>query len=164
MEQLSTFGPTVGVLQSPDICVAYLALSPFSSDPRPGGDAETAQWLPVSSLPSLALNHSEIVDIGLERARAKLEYSGLATAFCPREFTIPELRAVYEAVWGVAIDPRNFNRKITGTDNFLQPVAIRQGTAGRPAALYKLAADRNPATMILHPPVLRPNFSATNPV
>ena len=46
---------------------------------------------------------------GVERARAKIEYSPLATAFCPEEFTIAELRRVYEAVWGTRLDPRNFH-------------------------------------------------------
>ena len=55
------------------------------------------------------------------RARAKLEYSALATAFCPTQFTVGELRAVYEAVWSAKLDPRNFHRKVTGTPGFLIP-------------------------------------------
>jgi 8-oxo-dGTP diphosphatase len=44
----------------------------------------------------------------VERARAKLEYSPLAAAFCAPEFTVSELRRVCQTVWGVALDPRNF--------------------------------------------------------
>ena len=36
---------------------------------------------------------------GVERARAKLEYAPLATAFCRDDFTVAELRRVYEVVW-----------------------------------------------------------------
>ncbi len=74
----------------------------------------------------------------MERARSKIEYSSLATAFCPPEFTVGELRRVYEAVWGVALDPRNFHRKVTGTPGFLVPTGgttTRQG--GRPAQLFR---------------------------
>lgn len=74
----------------------------------------------------------------MERARSKIEYSSLATAFCPTEFTVGELRRVYEAVWGVALDPRNFHRKVTGTPGFLVPTGgttTRQG--GRPAQLFR---------------------------
>jgi 8-oxo-dGTP diphosphatase len=65
-------------------------------------------------------------------------HTPLATAFCPQRFTIAELRRVYEAVWGTALDPRNFHRKVTHTPGFLLPVgqtSTRDG--GRPAQLYR---------------------------
>jgi len=102
--------------------------------------------------PALAFDHVAILTDGVERARSKLEYSPLAAAFCPPEFTVGELRRVYEAVWGVALDARNFHRKVTGTTGFLLPVGratVRQG--GRPAQLFQ----RGPATL-LNPPMLRP--------
>lgn len=100
----------------------------------------------------LAFDHARILADGVERARAKLEYSPLAAAFCPPRFTVGELRRVYEAVWGVGLDPRNFHRKVTGTPGFLVPVGgttARQG--GRPAQLF----ERGTATL-LNPPMLRP--------
>ena len=48
----------------------------------------------------------------IEWARERLESTTLATAFCTEPFTLPELRRVYEAVWGATIDPRNFQRKV----------------------------------------------------
>lgn len=100
----------------------------------------------------LAFDHGRILADGVERARAKLEYSPLAAAFCPPRFTVGELRRVYEAVWGVALDPRNFHRKVTGTPGFLVPAGgttARQG--GRPAQLFRLG-DAG----LLNPPMLRP--------
>ncbi|HEV2638421.1 MAG TPA: NUDIX domain-containing protein [Actinocrinis sp.] len=106
----------------------------------------------AANQPALAFDHVGILTDGVERARAKLEYSPLAAAFCPPEFTVGELRRVYEAVWGVTLDARNFHRKVTGTSGFLLPVGratVRQG--GRPAQLFQ----RGPATL-LNPPMLRP--------
>ncbi len=48
----------------------------------------------------------------VERLRSKLEYTALATKFCPPRFTISELRRVYETIWGTRLDPGNFQRKI----------------------------------------------------
>jgi len=100
----------------------------------------------------LAFDHRRILADGLERARAKLEYSPLATAFCPPVFTIGELRRVYEIVWSADLDPRNFHRKVTGTPGFLVETGERTTRGGgRPAQLYR----RGDATL-LNPPLLRP--------
>ena len=156
LEQLRTYGPLARDPRGPVLSVAYLALTPFPGSPHPGGDAASAQWVPLREVPSLAFDHDTILADGVERARAKLEYSGLATAFCDAQFTITQLRAVYETVWGQALDPRNFSRKITGTPGFLEPVATRTGQPGRPATMYRLASNRDPAAVMLNPPVMRP--------
>lgn len=156
LEQLASYGdpgrdPRVRV-----VTVAYLALAPGLPPPHAGSDAAEASWLPTAQLlagPSaeLAFDHHQILADGIERARAKLEYSPLATAFCPPEFTVGQLRRVYEIVWGAHLDPRNFHRKVTSTPGFLVPVdSTTTGERGRPARLY----CKGDATL-LHPALLR---------
>ncbi|WP_433362510.1 NUDIX hydrolase [Actinoplanes sp. CA-142083] len=151
-EQLATYGTPGRDPRGRVITVAYLALLPDQPLPVAGSDAAVASWLPVSSGPALAFDHARILADALERASAKLEYTPLATAFCPPEFTIAELRAVYETVWRTRLDPRNFHRKVTGAEGFVEPTgetAIRD--RGRPAQLY-----RRGSAALLHPPLLRP--------
>ena len=165
LEQLASYGAPDRDPRMRVVSVAYLALAPLTSlqqgdagrpFPSAGGDARAAAWLPVADLPGsagLAFDHGRILADGVERARSKIEYSSLAAAFCPPEFTVGELRNVYEAVWGVPLDPRNFHRKVTGTPGFLVPTGgttSRQG--GRPAQLFR----RGNATL-LNPPMLRPS-------
>src|ERR1700678_1283910 len=111
-----------------------------------------AYFVPVSAASSLAFDHDRILADGVERARAKLEYTPLAAAFCPVSFTVAELRQGYEIVWGASLDPRNFHRKVTGTQGFLEPTgAVTTGDRGRPAQLYRAGK-----TKALYPPMLRP--------
>jgi 8-oxo-dGTP diphosphatase len=131
---------------------------------EPSGDEPGQGWRERSAEPldetssdmrsgegQLAFDHDRILADAVERARAKLEYSPLATAFCPPEFTISELRGVYEAVWGTPLDPRNFHRKVTKTPDFVTPVgATTTRDGGRPAQLF----HRGTATT-LHPPMTR---------
>src|ERR1035437_8916029 len=99
----------------------------------------------------LAFDHAHILRDGLERARNKIEYSTLATAFCLQDFTVGELREVYEAVWGSKVDPRNFHRKVTGSEGFLIETGERTTRGGgRPAMLYRAGP-----TAQLYPPILR---------
>ena len=128
------------------LSVGYLALVPDLPDP-----AGLGSWHPVAHAKDLAFDHDRILADAVERARAKLEYTTLAASFCPPEFTVSQLRGIYEAVWGTALDPRNFQRKVTGTPGFLLPTKrLVTGGRGRPAQLF----HRGPATA-LHPPMLR---------
>lgn len=117
----------------------------YTPDPVAGSDAAAAHWLPVSEVLGgrrrLAFDHGQILRDGLERAKAKLEYAPLATALCPPEFTVAQLRHVYEAVWQEQLDPRNFHRKVTRTPGFLVDTgrSVNAGP-GRPAVT---AATRN---------------------
>lgn len=160
LEQLRTYGPLNRDPRGPVFSVAYLLLAPTFDLPSAGGDARTTQWVPIDTILHeeipLAFDHAQIVRDGVERARAKLEYSDLATAFCPEEFTIEQLRKVYEAVWGTTLDPRNFHRKATGTKGFIQPTGHTSGGMGRPAALYRATRGANPHGVVLYPPLLRP--------
>lgn len=136
--------------------VSYLAIAPDLPAPVAGTDAANARWEAVDRSGAdrrwLAFDHDQILRDAVERARAKLEYSPLATAFCQEPFTVGELRAVYQAVWGVRLDPRNFHRKVTGLPGFVVPTgSLRQPPTGRPARLY-----RRGDAPLLHPPMLRP--------
>lgn len=156
IEQLATYGEPDRDPRGRVISVAYLALVPDLPEPRAGSDAADASWHVVNGLlgdpRKLAFDHHVILSDAVERARSKLEYSPIGAAFCVESFTINELRQVYEAVWGGALDPRNFHRKITSTPGFVVATGertTRQG--GRPAALYRVGSAR-----LLHPPLLRP--------
>lgn len=152
LEQLRTYASPRRDPRGRVASVAYLAVAPNLPVPVAGTDAAAARWVPVGRQPRLAFDHKVILNDAIDRARAKLEYSPLATAFCQEPFTIAELRSVYEVVWGAPLDPRNFHRKVTGVKGFVVKTGQRRSLpTGRPAALYR----RGDAT-ILYPPMLRP--------
>lgn len=154
LEQLRTYTEPDRDPRMRVVSVAYTALVPDLPEPRGGGDAAEARWLPYDEVPALAFDHDVILTDARERVGAKLEYTCLATAFCPPEFTLGELREVYETVWGVPLDRPNFRRKVLTTPGFVEPVEgppRRTGGRGKPAALYRAGE-----ATALHPPLLRP--------
>lgn len=158
LEQLATYGAPDRDPRGRVVSVAYLAIAPDLPVPAAGSDARSARWAPVQKVrEALAFDHTKILDDAVERARSRLEYTTLATAFCGDVFTIGDLRKVYEVVWGAPLDPRNFSRKVTHTEGFIVPTgAKRLPETGRPAALYR----HGPAQALV-PPLLRSAATAT---
>jgi 8-oxo-dGTP diphosphatase len=126
------------------VTVAYLAVLRDVGAVVGGSDAAAAALIPVSAVLNgkveLAFDHLRIVRDAIERVRVELEFTGIATAFVGPTFTLAELRAVYEAVWGVQLDAANFRRSIVADDGWVIPTGrrARPGPAGgRPAELYR---------------------------
>jgi 8-oxo-dGTP diphosphatase len=155
LEQLRTYGAPARDPRARVVSVAYLALAARPLVPSAARRttvvpaAEAATW-PAARY---AYDHAAIVGDALERLRAKLEYTALATALLEEPFTLGELRAVYEAVWDVELDPANFRRKVVSTPGFVRDA---EGTAppgpsgGRPARRYRAGGATR-----LHPAMLR---------
>jgi 8-oxo-dGTP diphosphatase len=170
LEQLATYGDPGRDPRMTVVSVAYLAFGPGLPDPVRGDGAADVAWVPVDevALPGspgaidLAFDHARILADGLDRAQAKLEYTTLATSFVDEAFTLPDLLAVYEAVWGERLHAPNFRRKVLATPGFVVPtgaVTERGGRrGGRRAALYRAGTGR-----ILHPPILREATAALAP-
>ena len=126
------------------VTIAYLAVLRDVGALVAGTDATDAALVPVAEvleerLP-LAFDHPQIVQDAIERVRAELELSGIATAFVGTTFTLAELRAVYEAVWGVQLDAANFRRSIIADEGWVIPTGQRAQpgpSGGRPAELYR---------------------------
>jgi len=155
LEQLRTYGDPSRDPRMRVFSVAYLAFAPSLPDPRAGGDAAGAFWVPVADVPELAFDHDAILADALDRARSKLEYTPLATAFVGPEFTIGELRAVYAAVWGEDLHAGNFHRKVLSVPGFVEgtgETSSRGGERGGPKARLYRAGD----AWLLHPALLRP--------
>jgi 8-oxo-dGTP diphosphatase len=153
IEQLATYGRPGRDPRGRTVSIAHLVIAAEMGEATGGSDAADAGWYDVTALlgepDALAFDHAEILADAVERARGKLEYSPIAADFCAEEFTIDELREVYELVWGVHLDPADFHRKVTGAEGFLVEV---DGTTdrgdGRPAQLYRRGVAER-----IHPPL-----------
>ena len=146
------------------VSVAYAALvpdPPRTARRRGRGHARLAAVRRRRTGP-LAFDHDRILADAHDRIGAKLEYTCLATAFCPPEFTLGELQQVYETVWGAELDRPNFRRKVLATPGFVEAVPggppRRTGGRGKPAALYRAGT-----ATALHPPLLRPDARKDGP-
>jgi 8-oxo-dGTP diphosphatase len=126
------------------VTVGYLAVLRDVGTITAGTDASHAELVAVSEVldgnVELAFDHLRILRDAIERVRVELEVTGIASAFVGATFTLAELRAVYEAVWGVQLDGANFRRSVVAEDGWVIPTGerARSGAAGgKPPELFR---------------------------
>lgn len=140
LEQLYTFGdPSRSHGGLPMVSIVYWALI-GETEAKDFRAAQNVRWFPVNQLPPLAFDHKDIIEYALTRVRNKIEYSDIATRLVGSEFTLSQLRNVYEAIYGRKLDAPNFRRRMLST-GMVEPTGEKLARgAHRPACLYRYVA------------------------
>ncbi|MCW8945344.1 MAG: NUDIX hydrolase [Sedimenticola sp.] len=138
IEQLFTFGHPERDPRERIISVTYFALAPADKlTIRAGSDAAEAEWFPFDTLPELAFDHADIIQLAKERLAAKTLYSTIAFQLMPETFTLSELQSVYEILRGEALDKRNFRKWILSLNQLEETGGKRRNGNHRPAKIYR---------------------------
>lgn len=121
------------------VTVGYYALVEFSKVEKPTPDmlSEKCEWCALSDLPSLMLDHGQIVSQAHATLKKELNHQPIGLNLLPEKFTIPELQALYETVLEKKLDRRNFRRKMLGYDILIQTNEKRTGVAHKAPDLYR---------------------------
>ena len=143
LEQLYTFGDPGRDPRDRVVTVAYYALVKLSEHTvRAAGDAKNAAWYPVSDLPELAFDHSRILLSAVERLKGKVRYEPIGFELLPKKFTLSRLQHLYEVCLGRSLDKRNFRKKISSMQIFVELSERETGVPHRAARLYRFDEKR----------------------
>ncbi|MBR5638523.1 MAG: NUDIX hydrolase [Muribaculaceae bacterium] len=93
------------------ITVAYYALVRLQ-EVKGGDDAARAEWFALDNVPALAFDHDQILRIATRELRRQIHFEPVGFELLPKQFTIKELQALYEAILDVKFDRRNFYKKM----------------------------------------------------
>lgn len=140
-EQLYTFGSINRDPRTRVISVAYFCLLPSQDIIK---ESKTLFWVPLNSLNfvDLAFDHKDIIEVGKERIKGKLDYTLIAFDMVndKQRFTIYELQKVFESILEKKLDTSNF-RRMFNTRFFASHIVDKTGEKCkdfRPSDYYKL--------------------------
>ncbi len=137
LEQLYTFGAIERDPRERVISVAYFALVRRADHiPAAATDAAEAAWFEVGTIPSLAFDHAEILEIALNRLRGKIRWQPVGFELMPEKFTLTQFQALYEAILGRTLDKRNFRKKLLAFGLLVALEEFTTSESRRPAQLF----------------------------
>lgn len=100
------------------------------------------EWFTIEDLPSLIFDHREIVDKALRKLKARAKNQPIGFELLPENFTITQLRNLYEAIYQCKLDPANFRRKILDMQ-LLDRLPIKDKSSSRRGAyLYSFNREK----------------------
>jgi len=137
MEELQTYGSIDRDLAGRVISVAYYALIPAHKYSEEYSRQYGATWVSMKDMPDLIMDHDSMVEKGLRRLKRRAATQPIGFELLPKEFTIPQLQTLYEAIYQSKLDKRNFRKKILSMDVLIKLEEKDKSSSRKGAFLYR---------------------------
>lgn len=135
MEQMQAFSKPDRDPIERVVAVTYFALIDIERYQRQINDHFHARWFSIGDLPKFIFDHEEMVKMALSKLRYKAAFHPILFELLPEKFTLPQLQAMYEGLYDIKIDKRNFTRKVLST-NLLKKQKEKDKSNSKKGAFY----------------------------
>jgi len=142
VEQIMTAGKVDRDPVERTISVVFFALININNQDQEAVQAHNAYWWSLRKKPALIFDHDEMVVKALEFLRYKAALHPIGFELLPERFTIPQLQKLYEAIYAMNLDRRNFSRKILSTGLLIDTGEKDDRSSTKKAGLYRLDIER----------------------
>lgn len=135
MEQMQAFGDPRRDPVERTIAVSYVALINIHQYQQQLSEEYHARWFRLENLPSLIFDHEQMVIKAKNWLRYKAALHPVLFELLPEKFTLPQLYSLYESLYQIDFDKRNFNKKVLST-GMLVKLKEKDKTNSRKGAFY----------------------------
>ncbi|MFN3783562.1 MAG: NUDIX hydrolase [Spirosomataceae bacterium] len=138
LEQLYSFGSPYRDPIERTVAVTYYALINVHAYEEEKNKEYEAKWFELTNLPSLLFDHQQFIQTAIQTLRQKAAFYPVGFELLPEKFTLPQLQALYEAIYMTTFDKRNFSRKILSLDILEKLDEKQRGFSKKGAFLYRV--------------------------
>jgi len=135
MEQVGAYGEVERDPGDRVVSVAYYALVRLEEFDTTLASAFDAKWVNIHQLPRLVFDHNRMVDDALQLLRFKVSLQPIIFEFFEGKFTLPSLQDLWEAIYQMPVDKRNFRKKIAAM-GILDRLEIKDKSSSKRGAFY----------------------------
>lgn len=135
MEQVGTYGEIGRDEGERVISIAYYALINIESYDDELSKIHNTRWVELDKVGELIFDHNKILNDAINALRKKALTRPIGFNLLPEKFTLPQLQALYEAIYDITYDKRNFRKKISEMD-ILVKLDEKDKSASKKGAYY----------------------------
>lgn len=123
------------------ISITYFALIDTQQYRHILSEDYEAKWFPLEQHPSLIFDHEDMIAAAKRMLRTKAALYPVLFELLPEKFTIPQIVSLYEGVYNIELDKRNFSRKLLSSGLIIKLDEKDKGSSKKGAFLYRLNTD-----------------------
>jgi 8-oxo-dGTP diphosphatase len=144
LNQVATFSAVDRVPRHRIVTVAYMALVNVEKHRIAPSitEAEEARWFALADVPQLALDHNTILDTALFKLKRRFRFEPLGYELLPEKFSLRQLQNLYESLYDIQLDNRNFRKKILRLGHLIQLDEKQENVPHRKASLYRFDPEK----------------------
>lgn len=164
MEQMLVFGKPDRDPLERTLSITYYALIDIKKYEKQISSEYKAEWFTLDRVPKLIFDHNQMLEHAKQRLRYKAALHPILFELLPEKFTIPQIMTLYEQVYDVELDKRNFTRKLRSTGLLVKQLDKDKLNSKKGAFYYKLnqATYKDKFTAFLNF-IPNPGITTTNP-
>ena len=159
MEQVQVFSEPNRDPGGRVITVLFNALIDIGKHNKDLVRAYGAHWWPVTKLPNLIFDHDKMAQAALKHLQIKASQNLVGKNLLPKEFTITQLRQLYNCIFLKEFDPGNFRKKILSL-NVLKRLNKKDFSESKKGAFYYSMEESRSTD--LNERIINPEFIITN--
>lgn len=137
MEQVGSFGAIDRDPGERVISIAYYSLININEYDKEPVQKHNAFWANINELPELIFDHPQMVAQARKLMQQKASTEPIGFNLLPKLFTLSQLQSLYEAIYGEAMDKRNFRKRIAELACIEKTDKIDKTGSKRGAVLYR---------------------------
>ena len=143
LEQIAAFSELKRIKKRRIVTIAYMALVNIEQHRLRTTikEAEDVDWFDLSRIPKLALDHNKILELAIFKLKRRFRFEPLGFELLPLKFSLKNLQDLYESLFGIKLDNRNFRKKLLKIGHLTELDEKQTNVSHRSAKLYKF--DKN---------------------
>ncbi len=141
IEQVGAFGAVDRDPGERVVSICYYVLIKAADYDEELKEKFNAEWVEITKVPKLYGDHNVMIEKAHKILQEKLSWNPIAFYLIPEKFTLTQLQALYETIYGETLDKRNFRKKLTEENHIVTTGEIDKTTSKRGANLFRFDFD-----------------------
>jgi 8-oxo-dGTP diphosphatase len=142
LEELNSYSLTDPSIENRIASIAFYAIIKFEEFIPDDENSHIYRWVNINQVPPLPFDHHRKVSDALQQLKERSLVKPILYKLLPAKFSLNQLQELYEQIYKIEVDNRNFRRKVLNLSYIEELDEYEANVSRRPGKLYHFNEDK----------------------